>query len=220
MNVVHMLHEGLGVVIRGVLRPLIYAAFRPKCTFVSEEAKHCFREEPCVIIYNHVTVLDGALMALHTHRNTVRMLAAKDILDKNPALGFLCSFLWCVPIERHRFSLQWMRESRRYLKQGYAVGIAPEGKCHHDRVMYSFKPGFAAMASTCDVKVVPVFHNGRYNYFFGKRFRMIVGEPFTLKPAPEGLEKDELDAACRRAEDIMHDLEMRLNGCIRTGEGD
>ena len=82
--------------------------------------------------------------------------------------------------------------------------------------MRPFKPGFVTLAASAGVKVLPIYHNGEYHYFFGKRFRMMIGEPITLTPPPEGLSEEVMQQECAQALPVMNELERQLNGYVKT----
>ena len=213
----YWLHEALGYLLRGVLRVLVVLAFRPKRCYVSEKARTEAFREPMVIISNHVRGMDGGVMqTLMPLDRRVYSLSAKDLMDKSPALRLFLSFCRTIPVDREHPSLSWLRESRRLLRDGCHIYLCPEGYCHRDKVVRPFKPGFVTLAASSGVKVLPIYHNGEYHYFFGPRFRMMIGEPITLVPPPEGLSEEVMQRECREVLQVMNDLERRLNGFVKT----
>ena len=42
------------------------------------------------------------------------------------------------------------------------------------------------LAAMAGVPIVPIYHNGLYRFFIGRRWRMMIGEPITVTPPPEG----------------------------------
>ena len=212
-----MLHEALGYLLRGILRVLVVLAFRPRRCYVSEKARAEAFREPMVIISNHVRGMDGGVMqTLMPLNRRVYSLSAKDLMDNSPALKRFLSFCRTIPVDRQHPSLSWLRESRRLLKSGCHIYLCPEGYCHRDRVVRPFKPGFVTLAASAGVKVLPIYHNGEYHYFFGKRFRMMIGEPITLTPPPEGLSEEVMQQECAQALQVMNELERQLNGYVKT----
>lgn len=217
-NVLLSLHNGLAVIVRLVLRGLIFLAFRPKRFFVSEKAREELLKEPAVIISNHIAIYDGAVIQALLPFKKIYGMTAQDVLDDQPMMRFLLSFCRVIPINRRSVSLTWLREGRKRLKEGNFVFMCPEGRCNEERVIRPFKPGVVTLAASSGVKVVPIYQNGEYNFFFGKRFRMMIGEPVTLTPPPEGLSEKEMNREAEMLHGIVSDLEMRLNGRVRTEE--
>lgn len=74
--------------------------------------------------------------------------------------------------------------------------------------MRPFKPGCVLLAATAGTRILPIYHNGTYHYFFGRRFRMIVGEPYTVLPPPEGTDSATMQRETDELQNIMKDLEQ------------
>ena len=86
------------------------------------------------------------------------------------------------------------------------VYICPEGKCNFQKQMQPFKPGAVTLAYMAKVPLLPVYHNGEYHYFFGKRFRCMVGEPFLLHTQEGTLDAAGIAAETKRLEQEMFRL--------------
>ena len=84
--------------------------------------------------------------------------------------------------------------------------LCPEGKCNFQKQMQPFKPGAVTLASMANAPILPVYHNGEYNYFFGRRFRCMVGEPMELPRTQGGLDAEGLERETRRLEVEMFRL--------------
>ena len=205
-----VLHEAIGYVLRAVFRILILLVFRPKRVFASEEARKNFPKGPCVFACNHVQALDGAVIETMLPTRRVWGLTAKDLLEKSVGLRLLMSFCRGIPIDREHFSMAWLRAARGKLKAGDDILICPEGKCQEDRVIHPFKPGFALLAASAGVPVVPVFHNGRFEPLIGRRFQMMIGEPIIMTPPPEGLNEQELNREALVVENVIREMQRRM----------
>ncbi len=216
-NIRSALHEGFGYVFRPVLKFLCLIAFRPKRTFVSEKAKQEAFKEPMIIISNHVHGMDGAVLQSLMPFSRVYSITAKDLIERTKLYGWFLSHLRTIPVDRENASLSWLREGRKKLREGFHIYMCPEGRCNRARVVLPFKPGFVTLAAAAGVKVLPIYLNGEYNYFFGKRFRFIVGEPVTMTPPPDGLTEAEMTRQADMMHDVILDLERTLNGTVRTG---
>lgn len=206
----HGLHEALGYPVRGILRALVALAFRPQRRFASEAARRAFPAGPCVIVSNHVRAFDGAAIEVLLPRRRIWGMTAKDLLEKSWPLRTLMGFCRTIPIDREHFSMSWLREGRKRLKAGDDVYMCPEGACQKDHVIREFKPGFVTLAASAGVPVVPVYHNGVFHFFLGRRFRMIIGEPIALTPPPDGLTEAEMAREARLVEDAVRALEAMM----------
>lgn len=212
------LHEWFGRFFRPVLKFLVLIAYRPKRTFASEKAKREAFKEPMIIISNHVHGMDGAVIQSLMPFAKVYSLTAKDLVERTPLYRWFLSHLRTIPVDRKNVTLSWLRESRKRLREGYHIYICPEGDVNRAKVIRPFKSGFVTLAASTGAKVLPIYLNGEYNRFIGKRFRFIVGEPVTLTPPPEGLSEAEMTREANAMRDIILNLELQLNGSIRTEE--
>lgn len=212
------LHSGFSWLLQRILIELIYLCFRPQVRFSSPEAKAAARSEACVMVSNHIRGMDGGVILSLLGDRHIRALVAKDWYEKNPWMHFFLSCMPVVPIDREHASLAWLRSSRALLKEGKAIYLCPEGACHFDRVVHSFKPGFVTLASVAGVRILPIYHNGEYHPFFGKRFRMIVGDPITLPEEASGIRSETLQRHADETWSIVRNLELQLNGIIREEE--
>ena len=201
-----------------LLKGLILLAFRPQKRFVSDKAKAEAFNGPCVLISNHVRGMDGGVIFTMLPGVKVTGLVAKDMTDNSPALRRFLALLPTMPIDRQNTSLSWLRESRRLLKGGESIYLCPEGKCNFDRVTQPFKSGCVLLAAMAGVPIVPIYHNGIYHYLFGKRWRMMVGEPITVTPPPEGLTEEELNRQAALLYRRVQELEIALTGELRIEE--
>ena len=208
------LHDTASFLLTHTLFFAIRLAFRPKITYASEKARQEAFREPQVIICDHVRGMDGAVVYSLFRHEKLTALSAKDILDQSPALKRFLSFLPVIEIDRQHPSMTWLRESRRLMREGHHIMIFPEGRCNKARWLRPFKPGCVLLAASAGARILPIWHNGSYHYFFGPRFRMIVGEPYTVTPPPEGLSAEALQRQADELYDIMHDLERQLSGTV------
>ncbi len=200
------------------LRILVRLAFRPKLTFSSPEAKANFPKDPCVLISNHINTLDVAPIETLLHKKHFYGMMAADIIRDYKLIGWFISFAPSITIDRHNITLSWLREGKKLLQKGHSIFMCPEGRCNADKVLSEFKPGFVTLAAKANAPVVPLYHNGEFNYFFGKRFRLIVGEPITLTPPQDGLTDEFMRSETARAAHIVRKLEMQLMGQTASHE--
>ena len=215
-KIIPLLRNTFSQTMQWTLRLLVYPVFRPKLTFASPEAKANFPEGPCVFISNHVTMLDAGPIETLLHKKHFYGMTAADIIRDYKFIAWFLSFVPAIPIDRHNVSLSWLREGRKRLREGHSIYMCPEGRCNADRIITDFKPGFVTLATMEKVPVVPLYHNAEFNYFFGKRFRLVVGEPMYLTPPPEGLTDEFMRTEAARATEIVRSMQKQLIGRILT----
>lgn len=205
-------------VMQWTLRLLVYPAFRPKLMFASPEAKERFPQGPCVFVSNHVTMLDAGPIETLLHKKHFYGLTAADIIRDYKFIGWFLKYMPSIPIDRHQVSLSWLREGRKKIRQGHSIYLCPEGKCNEDRVITAFKPGFVTLAAAENVPVVPLYHNAEFNYFIGKRFRLMVGEPVEMVLPQEGMTDDFMRRQAAEVTEIVRGMEKQMMGYNRTHE--
>ena len=209
--------EAMRELLRIILRFVVRIIWHPKAVYVSETARQALLDGGCVVICNHVRGFDGA--AIQTAlggRVHIWSLVAKDFVDEKASLRLILPVIRGIPVDRREASLSWLRESRKILRSGGNIYLCPEGKCSFDKVIRPFHEGFVLLAATAGAKVVPVYHNGCFPPVVGKRFRLIVGEPVSLTPAPEGTQKEIMREEADAMRTTMQGLEKRLNGFVKT----
>jgi 1-acyl-sn-glycerol-3-phosphate acyltransferase len=91
-----------------------------------------------------------------------------------------------IPVNRFGLDTGWIKESIRVMKEGNSMIIFPEGHTSKTGEMDKFRPGFALLATMAGSEVVPIAIDGNYNFLFGKRLRVVVGEPMPLAKAEAG----------------------------------
>ena len=210
------LRRAAGSLLQALLKGLIVLAFRPQKRFVSDKARAEAFAGPCVIVSNHVRGMDGAVIITLLRGQKITGLVAKDMIEGSRALKAFLSFLPTMPIDRENPSLSWLRDSRRILKGGEDIYLCPEGKCSFDRVTKPYKSGCVLLAAMAGVPIVPIYHNGLYRFFIGRRWRMMIGEPITVTPPPEGLNEEELEREADMIFRKTQELERAMTGTVRT----
>ena len=199
-------NDALNRCIRWTLMALIRLAFRPKIYYATAEAQQAAFRSPMIMVSNHVRGMDGAVLATLFPGKKIHGVSAKEFMDK-PALGWLLRRLGCIAVDRDHVTVDWLRQCRRILvKEHEHVYICPEGKCNFQKQMQPFKPGAVTLAYMAQAPLLPVYHNAEYHYFFGKRFRCMVGEPFVLRTQDGVLDADGIAAETKRLEQEMFRL--------------
>jgi 1-acyl-sn-glycerol-3-phosphate acyltransferase len=121
----------------------------------------------------------------------IHILSAKDQMEKSWIVGQVLSNNRAIPVNRFGLDTGWIKESIRVMKEGNSMIIFPEGHTSKTGEMDKFRPGFALLATMAGSEVVPIAIDGNYNFLFGKRLRVIVGEPQALTPAENGQRSSE-----------------------------
>ena len=154
-----------------VMRPLIWLLAAPRV--VRETAELPFA--PVLVIANHVTAYDGALVLYalpgRLRRRIAIAMSGEMLLDLRqgrnqqsalhnllaPAAYWLVTALFNVfPLPRLRGFQRSFAHAGEAMDRGYSVLIFPEGTRSPDGKLHQFRPGIGLLAQQSRVPVVPV----------------------------------------------------------------
>ncbi len=175
-----------GLIFRGLCVLFVYIGFRPKVIYANPERKKKGFDKPVVFTCNHVSHKDGIIIATLLWKYRIHILSAKDQMEKSWIVGQVLSNNRAIPVNRFGLDTGWIKESIRVMKEGNSMIIFPEGHTSKTGKMDKFRPGFALLATMAGSEVVPIAIDGNYNFLFGKRLRVVVGEPQPLAQAEVG----------------------------------
>lgn len=180
-----------GLIFRVLCVLLVYIGYRPKVIYANPERKKMGFDKPVVFTCNHVSHKDGILIAVLLWKYRIHILSAKDQMEKSWVVGQVLSNNRAIPVNRFGLDTGWIKESIRVMKEGNSMIIFPEGHTSKTGAMDKFRPGFALLATMAGSEVVPIAIDGNYNFLFGKRLRVVVGEPMPLDKAEAGQRNSE-----------------------------
>ena len=181
--------------------PAQLVCFRTKVYYEDKRVQGRRIKGPAIIVSNHTSVYDYAVMLFVFFTRTLRYQMAELLFEKKPLGGFLKA-LGGIRIDRGGTDMRFMSESAMVLQQGGVVGIFPEGRLPRkdETPPIGFRPGAAHLSLESGVKVIPVYTNG--SYFSRKRARVVIGVPMDPKdhydPDRTQRENDEAFAAAMR----------------------
>jgi len=154
-----------------VMRPVVWLLASPRV--VCETAD--LPDAPVLLIANHVTAYDGALLLYALPAKLRRRVAAAmsgemlaDIrharnqgnalanLFGPPAYWLLTALFNVFPLPRARGFRRSFAHAGEAMDRGYAVMIFPEGTRSRDGRMHAFRPGIGLLAAESRVPIVPM----------------------------------------------------------------
>ena len=182
----NLLGKICGLIFRVLCVLYVYIGFRPKVIYANPERKKMGFDKPVVFTCNHVSHKDGILIAVLLWKYRIHILSAKDQMEKSWIVGQVLSNNRAIPVNRFGLDTGWIKESIRVMKEGNSMIIFPAGHTSKTGEMDKFRPGFALLATMAGSEVVPIAIDGNYNFLFGKRLRVVVGEPMPLAKAEAG----------------------------------
>lgn len=172
---------------------------------------------PLLIISNHQSYLDPALIGLASHKRQFHAMA-RSTLFRNRFFAWLIRSLNAVPVERGESDLAAMRRCIDVLAQGHALLVFPEGTRTLDGATRKFATGTMLLIKRARPTVLPVAIDGafdawpkgwpapklhgRIGVMFGEPIeadRLIeMGAPAALAHLRDTIEAMRLDIALRR----------------------
>ena len=163
-----------------------------------EGREHLPRQVPFVVIANHTSHLDAAVLAVALPsrlRDRVLPIAAGDTFFEIPALAAFAAWLMnCLPLWRHncgRHALGELRE--RLVREPCAYILFPEGTRSRSGSLGPFKPGLGMIIAGVSVPVVPCWVSGAFaalppggRWPRPARVRLRFGPPLHFDGVPNG----------------------------------
>ncbi len=107
-----------------------------------------------IVATSHISRLDTPFLMLSTHRQDIIAMVAREY-EKAPFFGWFLDKLGVIWISRDGYDLGAFREASIKLKEGWIVGIAPEGTRSRTQTLLEGKPGAALLAIRNQVQVIP-----------------------------------------------------------------
>lgn len=168
---------------------------------------------PYIVATSHISRLDTPFLMLSTHRSDIIAMVAREY-EKAPFFGWFLDKLGVIWISRDGYDLGAFREASVSLKNGWIVGIAPEGTRSKTQQLLQGKPGAALLAIRNQVQVIPTAVLGSTDVIQSllrlKKAKVEVrfGKPFLLPQVhDEQTTKDRLQQA---TDEIMSHIALLL----------
>ena len=166
-------HKKGYILLRTILRLPFKLWYNPKITGTSNIPK----EGALIICANHKHVMDQCPILISTKR-MVHYMAKKEYFDGKFAWFF--KMAGCISVNRSIKDTAASNQALELLKEGYAVGLFPEGTRNKTKEkLLPFKFGAVSMAKKTDAYILPVGIIGEYR-FRSKDLTIKIGKPFKV----------------------------------------
>ena len=148
-----MIHFVLDLFVKIILR----AMYR----FRSEGEKN-IPDEPCIIVANHRSALDGLIISARLKYKIARntFFFAKEKYWRSKFARFMAAKNNVLVMDINKNVKESLQQISCILQQGKNIIIFPEGTRSRDRGMKQFKNAFAILSTELNVPVVPVAISG------------------------------------------------------------
>jgi len=157
------------------------------------------REGPLIIVSNHLHNADPPLLSASVPREIVFM--AKEELFRHRLARIVVVGFGAFQVSRRRYDRQALRRANEVLRQGFALGLFPEGSRSKTAQLQEAFLGTALVAWQAKCPIVPVGIAGtekiRGSLWFLKRpvVTVRIGLPFELRTGAGLPSKSELKAS-------------------------
>ena len=150
-----------------------------------------------VVASNHFSTFDPPVIGSLVPRE-IHFMAKKELFESQP-MRWLAEHLMAFPVDRNRSDMRAIKEALRYLKEGLAVGIFPQGT---RKAANEAHGGAAFLAQRAGVPLLPaaIWREGR-------NFRVAFGKPIR----PQGTSRAE-------TEQLTRELMTRISMLLPAGE--
>ncbi|HPL82086.1 MAG TPA: lysophospholipid acyltransferase family protein [Anaerolineaceae bacterium] len=108
-----------------------------------------------ILVTNHISRLDVVFLMLSTKREDVIALTASNY-RRAPFFGTILKKIGVIWLDRGESDFKAMRETADYIKKGWIVGLAPEGRRSRSGKLIEAKPGAVLIAMKTGAPIIPV----------------------------------------------------------------
>ena len=154
-------------------------------------------DAPYIAMSNHNSAIDPFFLAYPCKRYEVRFVGKKELVKKKWLSRLLNDGLHMITVDRHNSDLAAMRQCVKVLRDGYVLGIFPEGTRHHEELMTEVETGAAVLALRAKVPILPVYIASKPKLF--RMNHVYIGKPLDISDlAEQGFNTDVVEALCDR----------------------
>ncbi len=155
---------------------------------------------PFIMISNHVSALDPAVVAYPAKKEQAFFLGKKE-LGRNKILRWIMNRMHVILVDRHHTDMEAMRTCMKVLRDGHILVIFPEGTRHHEGQMEQIENGTSLIALRVRVPIIPIYIDKPLRFF--RRVNAWIGDPIPTEDlAAEGINA----TTCEKMNDRMREM--------------
>ena len=155
--------------------------FRTKVYYQDKSVQRRRIKGGAIVISNHITVMDFAVMMFVFYSRTLRCLMAELMFRQNFLLTFLLKILGGIRVDRNSHDYSFVSKCCKILKKGGVIEIYPEARIPQpgEETPLPFKSSAAYIALESGAPIIPVYNEGKY--FKLHRNKVIIGTPIDVR---------------------------------------
>ena len=159
--------------------PVQALCFRTKRHYEDRRVQGRKIKGPAIIVSNHTSVYDFAVMLFTFPFRTLRYLMA-EVLFKKKGLGRFLKNMGGIMVDRDAYDFAFLDKCCDILHKGGVIGAFPESRLPREgeERPLPFLPSTAYLALMSGAPVIPVYTSG--GYFQRKRPHVIIGKPIDV----------------------------------------
>ena len=156
--------------------PIQAITFRTKVHYEDRHVQKRRIKGKAIIISNHTSVYDFAIMLFTFPFRTLRYLMAEVLFQRKRLARFLRA-MGGIMVDRNAHDFAFLDKCNEILNKGGVVGSFPEGRIprKEEERPLPFTPSTAYLALMSGAPVIPVYTDGCY--FKRRRAHVIIGKP-------------------------------------------
>ena len=131
-----------------------------------------------IIAANHKSNLDPIFVSIAVKNREVATIAKKELFD-NKLLGMVLNKIHAIPIDRENPGVSSIKTILKKIKEGYAIGIFPEGTRVKEEGFGEAKAGLALFAIKGKADVIPVTIISNYKLF--SKVTIFIDKPISFE---------------------------------------
>lgn len=170
--------------------PVQWFCFRTHVYYENKKAQGKRIKGPAIVICNHTSIFDYAVLLFVFGSRTVRYQMAEVLFEKKN-LGRFLKMLGGIKVDRLSHDFSFIYKSEDIINHGGVVGVFPESRLplEDEERPLPFKESVAFLALATNAPVIPVYTNG--SYFNKKHASVIIGKPMNPTDYVDDLLSDE-----------------------------
>ena len=155
--------------------------FRTKVYYQDKNIQSRRIKGSAIVISNHITVMDFAVMMFVFFSRTMRCLIAELMFAQNFMLTFLLKILGGIKVNRDSHDYSFVSKCCKILDKGGVIEIYPEARIplEGEETPLPFKSSAAYIALESGAPIIPVYNEGKY--FKGRNNKVIIGIPIDVR---------------------------------------
>lgn len=144
----------------------------------------------CILVSNHISLMDFVLYLLVFPFRTVRFLIAEVLYNRSKIFALFLNLIGGIRVEREAKHFDCVAHALQVINDGGTVGVFPQARLPVKGRQFPFTVSTAFIALRCDAPIIPVYTDG--NYGITKRCGVVIGAPIYLKDlCADGLTESE-----------------------------